>query len=96
MADSLDELMKAIQRFEKREGGNHRYRHISGALREARYAASRVSANENWESPGRQQARETATKAHVPEAADERNPTVPEDSSSAEGGTNVDGAASTA
>jgi hypothetical protein len=79
--------MKAIVRAEKQYGDNHTYRHVFGALREARYAASRVSGNANYESPGRQEARESAAKAHVPPAVDERNPNVPE-SSPDEGGTN--------
>jgi hypothetical protein len=87
MADSMEQLMKAIQRAEKEYGGNHTYRHVFGALREARYAASRISGNANYESPGRQEARESAAKAHVPPAEDSRNPNVPE-SSPDEGGTN--------
>lgn len=87
MADSMEQLMKAIQRAEKEYGGNHTYRHVFGALREARYAASRISGNANYDSPGQQEARESAAKAHVPPAADGRNPNVPE-SSPDEGGTN--------
>lgn len=83
MSDALTTLLKAINTFEKAEGGNHRLRHISGALREARYAATRVQADTNYESPGTASARETATKAHVPAPADERDPNVP-----AESGTN--------
>jgi len=87
MADAMEQLMKAMQRAEKVYGGDHKYRHVFGALREARYAASRLQTNANWESPGQREAREAAGEARVPKAADERNPTVPE-SSTAEGGTN--------
>jgi hypothetical protein len=87
MADAMDQLMKAIQRAEKEYGGNHQYRHVFGALREARYAASRLDSNAKWDSPGQREARESAAKVAVPAAADERNPNVP-DSSPGESGTN--------
>jgi len=91
MADALTNLLKAINTFEKAEGGNHRYRHISGALREARYAATRTQANANWDSPGQQEAREAAGKAHVPDAVDDKHPTVPEESASNQGSEASDG-----
>jgi hypothetical protein len=87
MPDAMDQLMKAIQRAEKEYGDNHTYRHVFGALREARYAASRLDTNANWDSPGQREARESAAKVAVPPAADDRNPNVPE-SSAAESGTN--------
>lgn len=94
MADpAMDQLMKAIMRAEKQMGGNHTYRHVFSALREARYAASRVEANSSYESPGRQQAAQTAGKAHIPEAEDARNPSVPD--SPAESGTDNGAPAST-
>lgn len=85
MADSMDQLMKAIVRAEKEHGGNHTYRHVFSSLREARYAASKIGADANYESPGTRATRESAGVAHVPAAVDERNPNVPE--SSTEGGT---------
>lgn len=84
MPDAMDQLMKAIVRAEKQYGDNHTYRHVFSALREARYSASKISTNAEYESPGAVSAREAAGKAYVPEAADSRNPTVPNTS---EGGT---------
>lgn len=88
--DAMDQLMKAIVRAEKQYGDNHTYRHVFGALREARYAASKISTNENYESPGARTARESAANEHVPEPEDARNPNVPdtgEGSSDANSGT---------
>ena len=84
-SDAMDQLMKAIMKAEKQFGDNHQYRHVFGALREARYAASKVTSNANYESPGQQEAREAAGQAHVPAAVDERNPTVPQESASNQG-----------
>lgn len=86
MPDSMEQLMKAIVRAEKEHGGNHTYRHVFSSLREARYAASKIGADANYESPGARATRESATVAHVPAPVDERNPNVPE-SSTSEGGT---------
>jgi hypothetical protein len=83
--DAMDNLMKAIMRAEKQYGDSHQYRHVFGALREARYAASRVSTNAEYVSPGMLEARESAGKAHVPPAGDERNPNVPDESASNQG-----------
>lgn len=89
--DAMDQLMKAILKAEKQYGDNHQYRHVFGALREARYAASKVSSNANYESPGTIQAREQAGKAHVPDPVDSHHPTVPSteaESGTTEGGSN--------
>jgi len=80
MADSIETIMKTIAKWEKQSGGDHRLRHVFGALREARYAASRVSADSNYDSPGRQEAAAVAGKAHIPEPESARNPNVPETS----------------
>jgi hypothetical protein len=87
--DAMDQLMKSILKAEKAYGDDHKYRHVFGALREARYAASKLSANANYESPGAASARDAAGKAHVPPAEDERNPNVPDTPN--EGGDNGNG-----
>lgn len=79
-SDAMDQLMKAIMRAEKQYGDNHQYRHVFGALREARYAASRINSNANYESPGARSARESAAEAHVPPPVDEYHPNEPADS----------------
>ena len=78
MATDLATMLKTISRWEKDLGGDHRMRHVFSGLREARYAASKLSENDSYDSPGRQQARDTAGKANIPEPEDARNPTVPE------------------
>lgn len=77
MADAMQDLMKAIMKAEKQFGDDHRYRHVFSALREARYASHKLSANDEFNSPGRQEAMAVASKAHVPDAEDSRNPNVP-------------------
>lgn len=83
--DELRNLMNAIMRAEKQYGDNHQYRHVFAALREARYAASKLSSNANYESPGTRSAREAAGEAHVPAPEDSRNPTVPESATTGDG-----------
>jgi len=78
-SDAMDQLMKAIMRAEKQFGDDHRYRHVFGSLREARYAAAKISANSEYVSPGQREAQEVATKTDVPQAVDSRNPNVPDE-----------------